>query len=296
MLSSVWSFSGTFLNVSNGLGFPTNSVDYYLDTNLLIAPTATGWWVSGGDGSTNPNAPATHFATNVVTVLASGGQAFKLPPTIGRFYMYRPVAKITPATNEVQVIPFAKDTGLLLFGHDQTFGIIFSNKITYPNTFVGTKQWVQVLTSSGSEIIKKMTNGMVSNTVEQGTGPPFLDNPMDPSIEPYPYILFCLDNITPADGPYEYLDSTESWFKVKADSFQMTMMFVPPGPGVPVPLRRVAWSWSGSAVNMGYGNGSYWEARRGTNVLTSTVNPDCDTTTYPVWMSFATNYLWELQQ
>jgi hypothetical protein len=305
ILSNQWSFSGTFLNAGSltvtnaGISFPECSSNYDVNTNLLNATNTTAWWVSGGNGSTNANAPATYFATNVLTLRLSNGQVSILPPITGRFNMYRPVAKISPVTNAVEGTQGPNDTGLLNFGDRyRGDGITFSNTIAYPTLFPGSNFWVQVLTSSGAERIMKTNSGVVLTTVEQGEGPTFLDNNLtaDNSLPPYPYLFFASDNITPVDSPAEDLESTEQWFRVNAESFQMTMMCNPPGVGVPVPVRTVTWGWSGSAVNVSYGSGYAWSPRTGPNPLTSTVNPDSDTTNYPVWMSYATNCLWEPQQ
>jgi hypothetical protein len=64
ILSNNWSFSGRFLNASNLMdpskNFPYCSWDYFVSSNLLKNAATTAWWKSGGDGSTNANAPASY--------------------------------------------------------------------------------------------------------------------------------------------------------------------------------------------------------------------------------------------
>lgn len=79
-----------------------------------------------------------------------------------------------------------------------------------------------------------------------------------------------------ADSPDVNLWKIPTYLRANAsDSFEMSMMFVPPG-GHRVPLRAVNWRWSGSATNSPSG----WGLSSGDN----SPNPTSfETETYPLW-------------
>jgi len=74
---------------------------------------------------------------------------------------------------------------------------------------------------------------------------------------------------------------------VNHESFEMMMMFSPPGGGVPVPLRKVDWWWKGTARNWDTGGWSLLT----NNIVTN--QSDADALQYPQWQSWATNSHWQ---
>jgi hypothetical protein len=282
-------FTGAFLNASNltvpGSTFPQCSWNYVVSNNLLTNATTTAAWISGGDGSTNANAPATYIATNVLTLEFANGKVSTLAAT-GKFNMYRPVANIYPVTGGVQIITNADGSSpMLSLGNASGTqpGMRFDYSISYPSNFPGTNFWIQILTSSGTER-QYVTNGTTFHSVENGPGPPFLDDsPTNISPDPYPYTLN--NGTEPFDSPSIGLTNNWTSASVKHESFEMTIMLKGP---VPVPLVTLPWNWSGTAIYNT--NTSSWTIYPYDSTVET--KPLIRSPGYPIWGSFATDYSW----
>jgi len=76
----------------------------------------------------------------------------------------------------------------------------------------------------------------------------------------------------------------------KDDSFSMYIMFTPTGGGIPVPIKKVDWSWGASGVLTNGG----WRLLSST----SSVGTVADSTAHPTWSNniappkFTTNLFW----
>jgi hypothetical protein len=299
-----WGFTGTYVNewrsilADSHTYFPQCSDMYYINPQLLCNDTVTNVWISGGDG-TNADIPARYGAGCLLFLLfTTEPQPLKIILPTGWFNMYRPVARIFPITDGVQIVREPNDCGEITAGTNiHGVGITFSNIIHYPTNFPGRTEWWQVMTSQGQErVIQTNRIGTTPagfNTVEDGPGPPFLDdnNPNEVSYS-YPYGYFDdYDYGFPVDRPFEALTKWETFVKVNGESFQMTEMFIPPGDGIHVPLRTVQWAWEASAKNPEHlawsGLGTNGEAGK---IMITT--PDSDTLAFPRWMSWASKYHW----
>jgi hypothetical protein len=185
------------------------------------------------------------------------------------FNVLRPTAKISPWTTSVNVNS-TLGYEALVFDTSTDDGITFSNTMTIPNGFSGSNIWVQVIFSRIRQL--QDTNLIWHVETENGSSP-YGDTPI-------PYQGFEGPNL-PADSPNLPLPPSGYVRGSAANSFEMWMMFQPPG-GIWVPLRAVNWSWSSSATNSPNG----WGLESGTN----SVNPtDFDTQTYPLWNSDVRN-------
>jgi uncharacterized Zn-binding protein involved in type VI secretion len=188
------------------------------------------------------------------------------------FNVLRPTAKVTPSTTSVNVIG-----NLLIFGQIingvPTDGITFSNTITIPAGFSGSNFWIQVISST----VRNLQDTSTNHVLTQNGASPYGDTPI-------PYAAFDNTGTNPVDSPNLPLPS--GYVRgVASGNFEMWMMFQPTN-GIPVPLRAVNWSWSGSATN----NAGTWLLESG---ATNSVNPtDFDTETYPLWNSDARNKQW----
>ena len=181
-----------------------------------------------------------------------------------------PTAKITTFTTSVGIFP--REQWQWLFFNSYTGpGITFSNSVNIPAAFPGSIQWVQIDFNTILKLVD--TNSTAHTNLQEHIGP-YLDTT-------YPYITFLNGN--PVDDPgMELPNGSEYALCQQSDTFEMWMMYQPSN-GIPVPLRAVNWSWTGSATNY---LGLSWMLKQGTN----TVNPaDFPTTTFPQWNSNVTN-------
>ena len=301
ILSNQWGFEGTLINVSN-LALPddwTSSWVFAKNPDLLKSPITTNWWVSGGDPANKDANVPSKYQANCTEVLkftnGANGDICNLSGVIGKFNMYRPQGRIYALTDGVNVTNLNNDTGSLYAGTLTKAGIIFSHTISYPTNFAGSPQWVQVLTSLGTDRrYKTIRNGFNGGTVyeiyELGDRPPFLDDNVDDDmdLDSYPYGFFDPNSGYPVDSPTEPLAAREAWHDVDGESYKMTMMFIPPGDGIPVSLRAVTWSWSGKANNH-YGQFGFglWDLVPSSGKINA--DPDSDTVAFPMWLSWASD-------
>ena len=253
-----WTFGGNFYNDGTnevpGVSFPTCSVHYFRDENMLRNDPTTAWWVSGS----HPFPSAYHVTLDKGLTFANGQQVALNES--GSFQMYRPQATISPWTTSVNIIG-----DYLRFAEPLRNGITISNTVSVPSTFLAgsTIKWAQVVTSTLTR-------------VEDGTT--HHDHvPIGPALWgdlPTPYEAHDFYG-NPVDSPGRYLLPGYNRI-VGSGTYQMWMMFEPTY-GVWVPLRIVEWSWSGSATNSPAG----WGLESGTN----SVNSNTETESYPLWRS-----------
>jgi hypothetical protein len=261
-----WNFGGNFYNDGTntvpGISWPTCSIDYFVNSNMLTNEPTIAWWVSGGLES-----PAPYSVTLEKGLTFANGRHFLLPKE-GAIHMWRPKRKISPLTTSVVVYQDILDFGDPVHGNE---GITFYNTINIPTGFSGTKKWVQV----GSSRVRTLedVNSVVHRETQNGAAP-YGDTPI-------PYEV---TGAIPDDSPHT-LTLTSAYVRAEAsNSFEMWMMFEPPG-GVWVPLRAVSWSWSGSAIN---GPGG-WALESGSNTVDP---PDFETENYPIWKSNIRDHQW----
>jgi hypothetical protein len=192
------------------------------------------------------------------------------------FDVLRPTAKVTTETTSVNVDTFENELG---FHDTNTFqdGITFSNVITIPSGFSGTKEWVQIVLNPYSAL--QATNNIWWLRVQNGAAP-YLDTI-------YPYTNAGVTASIAIDSPgIALLNGYQAI--VETNSFEMWFMFKPTG-GQWVPLRTVAWNWSGTASL----SGTNWTL---TSRSWSTNPPDADASgIFPQWNSNVTNATYQAQ-
>ena len=225
-------------------GYPQSSYYYDLETNLLRYPTPTAWWLSGGDGTTNVNKPATCYAICDAT-LTNPGQNEQRGILGGLFNMCRPQITIQTITTSVNILTNAQGIPSLTFGTEASNGITFSNTFACPtNILVGSSNfWIQIANYTQRTIM--LTNGHPIDQVNS-TGGPWLDNNRLDSTNPVPYLWHDTHGY-PVDKPWVDLLPAYSWVLVNREEFEMYGMFKAPGDSVPVALSSVSWFWSGFA-------------------------------------------------
>ena len=269
-----WAFTGTYYNDGSnavpGETYPTCSSNYFANIGKLSNPSTTAWWVSGG---TNANIPAIYNASFGEGLTFANGQYLAVA-THGLFNMYRPTATISPVMSSVTLF-FRTNVFLLQFGvfTNDINGITFSNTVAYPTNFQGSTEWIQIAFTND----RSMQDFFATNHIRIHNGSaPFLDTE-----DPY---TSKLDDGTAVDSPGQGIGLLITNV-VAADSFQMTMMFDPPGGGMRVPLKSVNWSWNGNAHTTNGLDG--WVVSGSGNV-----NSNYDTESYPQWKSNTTNASW----
>ena len=222
------------------------------------------WWVSGGW----PAPGAAYTAKLINSLIFDNGQFLKFTVE-GCFNMVRPQGKMTPHTTSVSVNTCSYGYPALVFGACQAGeGITFSNTITIPPRFSGTREFYQVANTNTTVLWD--VNWVSHRRVHNGQNP-YADSPE-------PYGKFIVPNV-PADSPGFGLPSSGYVRASALDNFDMWMGFRPTG-GHWVPLRVVNWYWSGSATN---GPGGWaLESDAGDH----SINPqDVETENYPLWKS-----------
>jgi hypothetical protein len=270
-----WTLDGHFFNAQTNF-CPTGSMDPYVIPGLLTSNETTAWWVSGGPDA---NTPATYTASTSFILNFQNGQS-SIPLSVdGTFHMYRPTATISPVTSTVNLEYLTLETvtpePYLIFGDyfsgSGIPGIVFLNTINYPTKFHGSIEWIQVVLNQEVNLLDIW--GTNHTLVHANSTPPYLD-----TSDPYETFY---DVDIPDDSPGQVMGSDI----IQADlseSFEMTMMFNPPGGGVRVPIRAVDWSWNGlGTVESGGATGSG-----------SPDGPDLPTEKYPQWNSNVGDTTW----
>jgi hypothetical protein len=251
-----WNLPGNYFNAETNL-CPTCSTDPFVNPNLLACNTTTAWWVSGGT-------PAEYVSSIGMNLQFPNGQNASIA-ALGKFNMFRPQAKISPATTSVNVL----DGNNLVFS-SPTYddGITFFHTINIPARFSGSIIWVQV---ASSLVYNLQDTNSIWHVFTPNGASPYGDYPI-------PYEAFDDTGTNAVDSPGLLL--LPHYIRgVASGNFEMWMMFLPAG-GHQVPLRAVNWSWSGSATN----GPSGWGLQSGNN----SPNPsDFETEDYPLWNSSA---------
>ena len=186
------------------------------------------------------------------------------------FNVLAPTAKITTSTTSVNI--FSRGAWQwILFDGTAGPGITFSNTISIPTNFPSSVVWVQVDYNPTFSLLD--TNSILHTNLQEHAGP-YVDTS-------YPYKA--LSNGNPVDTPGTELPNGNEYVEcMDSDTFEMWLMYQPTN-GIPVPIRAVNWSWTGSATNY---LGLTWMLKQATN----SVNPvDFPTSTFPQWNSDVTN-------
>lgn len=275
-----WTFGGHYFNASTpSLPQSTDcSMTYYVDNSLLtIRDPAPLWWVSGGP---KEDIPAGYLASVQTIISFPNGQPPMKLKVSGPFNMYRPTAKISPVTTSVNVNAVT-GTLELIFATTSDYGITFNHTVNYPKLFPGSIDWIQTISTVAFKYKDK--NGQDYEYVQNGSAP-YLDG-----TDPYQ----AQSNGNPIDSPGINLVPPHIIPAEASGSgdFKMTMMFIPPGGGMRVPLRAINWSWSGAATNsFDSTKGLFgWLKKDGTG---SADPNDFGTEDYPHWESNANDYHW----
>lgn len=254
-----WHLPGNYFNAETN-PCPTCSTDPFVNSDLLANENTTVWWVSGGT-------PAEYTASVGMNLLFPNGQNASIA-ALGKFNMFRPQAKFTTQTTSVNV---DTNENVLEFAipYPVEQGITFLYTITI--TCSCSIKWVQVIESSERNLQD------ANFTWHQWT----FDGPA-PHLDAVPYTACNLAG-DPVDSPAMSLPS-DCLQANASDSFKMWLMFQPNG-GIPVPLKVVEWSWSGSAINGPNG----WELQTGVPG-----NPSVsETEHYPQWNSYKSQAQYE---
>lgn len=256
-----WALGGTFVN-DHTQPYPNGSDNYFMNPDKLTNPATYAWWVSGG-------MPKQYEARLGEGLTFANGQ-YVVVTGNGLFNMFRPQAKVTTQTTSVNVNS-SRGYLALVFADSSARGITFYHTI---NTFgfSGSILWAQVVSSP---VYQLQDTSSTWHLVTPNGPAPYGDDPI-------PYQGFYGPD--PYDAPNLGLPSSGYMRAGASSSFEMWMMFQPPG-GIWVPLRVVNWSWSGSATN----GPSGWGLQSGNNSPNPT---DFDTETYPVWNSHFSNSQW----
>lgn len=248
-----WSIPGN--RIANYIANEVNGAVTPL-TNLNTA-SISYYWVDGGDG---------RQVTYTATVRGK--------PYTGRatFNVKRPTVNVTTSTGTVRVrtVSFSERIYELVYASTTAPGIRFTRtNLTIPSGFMGDTYWVQLVNASRT---RRRNDG--TNEVFQETG---LDNR-------FPYASGDPNATETTDSPGLPLTLAYNYATAN-DSFQMWLMFKPSGTNsIYVPLRKVNWSWSGSAERPGTLNWTLVPGSAG-----NTPNPpSVDSTEHPQWSSRVT--------
>jgi hypothetical protein len=270
-----WHLPGNYFNAET-TPCPTCSTDPFVNADLLANDTTTAWWVSGGT-------PAEYTASVGMNLMFPNGQNASIA-AVGKFNMYRPQAKVTAITQAVAVDSdygtvvngqFDGNQFALHYGSPESLaksGIELSRTInTFGLNTTYSTDWVQVLNHVAGH--RQLSNGTwVSG---YGTHDDLYDvldadpySPSDPAGDM-------------GDSPGIFGDQSSDLALTRIFDASTWLMFTPNG-GHRVPLKRVDWHWSGTAIN-----GLSW-------ILTSQDNnanpPGVDTEAYPQWTNSASNF------
>jgi hypothetical protein len=228
----------------------TSGVVTQLTTANLSQSSITFYWVDGGENR------------EVKYSFTSGGKSYSGKAT---FNVKRPTVEVTTVTGTVVVAqPFGQLE--LVYGNVFIPGIKFTRaNLSIPMGFSGDTYWVQV-----ANVTRTRRRNDGTDDIFTGSG---LDNRFSYSVND--------PNATQTnDSPGLALTSDYTNASV-TDSYQMWLMFKPSSTGsIYVPLRKVDWSWSGTATR----SGSQWTLTNSSN----TQNPaSADSTTHPTWTTNA---------
>ncbi|HEU6447731.1 MAG TPA: hypothetical protein VFV23_04765 [Verrucomicrobiae bacterium] len=244
-------------------------------SNYVVAPDASSAFVATNFPTTKSNAVFYWVDGGLKQVQASAtvngtkvtGQAW--------LNVLRPTVTVTAYTTSVNVDTFLGDLG---FHDTNTFaaGITFSNTITIPLGFSGSREWIQIVNPYRSY---RDTNEVWWVLSDNGSGP-YLDTV-------YPYTNSATTESVTVDSPEEPLLRGRNEVTAN-DSFKMWLMFKPTG-GNWIPLRIVNWNWSGIASL----SGSNWSLTS-RSWLTNPPSVDAKTT-FPQWKNNVKNLLFYSQ-
>src|SRR5205085_7415543 len=215
----------------------------------LNSSSETFYWYTGGD-----NRQVQYSAT-------INGQQYSATAT---FNVKRPTAQVLATTPGSVAADQADGFWALHFGVPglgNAHGINFSiQSLTIPTGFSGTTEWVQLVTNS-------------TRTAQLNTGPQqtLQGSGLDTL---YPYDTGNSTDDSPAQG----LDCDHYSAYTVNDQFTMWLMFKPSTTGaIYVPLRKVDWSWNGTA------NRFFCSWTLGSISGHSNNPTDADATTFPQW-------------
>lgn len=214
-------------------------------------------WVNGAEGRVVKH-----------SVVAPDGSKFEGKAT---FNVKKPTSTMTTSTGTVAADSNFNLPGIWLHYGDGGYhpGILFTQSTTNPPGISGeTAYWQVVITSNSS----RKADGIWDNI--------YLSNLLDTRGLAIAYS----NNPVTSDSPGLRLDNGNCTEAKVSDEFRMWLMFKPDEPdSIWVPLRSVAWSWSGKAKK----KNSKWQLTGAHN----TVNPrSSDTTNFPIWFGNSSQY------
>jgi hypothetical protein len=253
-----WSIPGTY--ISNYVTTVSTGTVYYL-TNVSDFKNAsiTYYWVQGSGGSplevqcTAIAKGVTMTAKakfNVIRPSVDWNSTFTAQVAVDTNWSYPGKSLVTP-------LHLGNPSGMS--------GITFVATNFDLSTYVGGGWEFLAVQIGSSTVVYSQTNG--TNIVGQGAG---LDSEL-----PYDTFPLGLPGVT-SDNPTEELASVNRTV-ARSDAFSMFLLFQPWG-GIAVPLRRIDWSWSGTATNaLGV-----WSLVLGSGTETISAN-NVDTTSFPIW-------------
>ena len=264
----LWVFQGTYVN-DHAQPYPNGSDNWFKNADLLNAPSVTNWWVAGQD-------PAQFLST--MNVRAGEGLTFSNGQYVaitakGLFNMLRPQVSWT-GTN---VGPIACDTNwdqkygyyCLHFGSIQISyqpGMTFTPIALVPWTYGGSLSTIQLISVSDEDC---GTNGLTAHVTGSG-----LDN----AVDGLPRNLIYNQYFDEPGGTCEDGNNHEAI----SDSFQTYLMFNPEtSSSIVIPLKLIAWNWSGEADSAGV-----WHLTSSNHHIS--IN-DQDAMSFPTWTNTIIN-------
>jgi len=234
-----------------------NDYGQVVELTGLDEPSVSYYWVDGGDGR------QVQYTVSVLGTACSAEATFDVK---------RPTATMSTSTSSVDINEGSGEYYYgLRFGDPTTTpvtpGIEFNCAADIPDGFEGTTELVQLYTYNRTRERPGKSQAL------EATG---LDNV-------FPYGLGTSDDDMPDQG----LET--DWDKVTVnDSATMWFIFKPSGAGaIWVPLRKVDWSWEGTAHRV---QGNEWTLDTADN----SENPSSvDTTEHPQWIHNIEDDEWE---
>jgi len=228
---------------------PTSAIVTNLTT--LTSSSVDFYWISGGNGRT------VQYTAKV------NGKSVQAQVT---FNVLRPTGHISATTHANTAVDSALGFDAIHFGNSLNGpqGITFSFTISGLGDFSGTGEYVQLADATRT---RTSSNGTQQR---RAVG---LDTY-------YPSLNY--------DSPTQELDTAYNQYTIN-DSFTTFLMFKPdgvPGTSIWVPLRKVNWSWGGTASF----TGSQWQ---GSNLFNSTNPTDADAPSHALWTTNAAAAGWQ---
>jgi hypothetical protein len=224
--------------------------------------TVTFHWVDGSDNSLFP-------------VECKATVAGEEMSAVTYFNVLRPSAEWTAEFRDVVTVDanYANPGVWLHFGGKTNDGIFFTMSNVNLKGYLG---------SYAFSCVQLMDTTALMNVTNTGTTPP---SPQ--------YSIQTVYSGMDADEPYKFEDFGQvKWAQTedspgsplgfpiyqysRTDSAEMFLMFQPQAPSIPVPLRSISWTWSGTATNFPWGLNS-----SPTNRAITAINPNV--TQHPFW-------------